>query len=386
MLVRLYDRDTPSDHELEAQGQGFQQPLLVRSGIRRSLQVRAGRTRAAGPLRSLLASRRPRPSGSRGLELRLAQHLRLAPSRGAGDLRAPRGDLQPRGVLSRSDPTPARSRRARRYHARVAAARCVSRHPRLGLRRRRAVRALRALRKAGRSAHSSTRRTASLAVLLDVVYNHLGPSGNYLSAYSPDYFGGATRNPWERPELRAPGRASLLARQRSLLARGVSASTACGSTRRTPSPTPLPGTCSASSAKMAGSLHPRARAHRGRRSLPSRGSSRKSASTRGMGGRLSPPDSRHAHRRAGRLLSAYTPGTADLARTIERGWLFEGQTLRLRTARRRGANAGALEAEQFVYCIQNHDQIGNRALGIGWGTPCRWTNTARFRCCSCRCR
>ena len=33
------------------------------------------------------------------------------------------------------------------------------------------------------------------------------------------------------------------------------------------------------------------------------------------------------------------------------------------TGKPRGQPATALPAEAFVYCLQNHDQIGNRALG-----------------------
>jgi maltooligosyltrehalose trehalohydrolase len=35
-----------------------------------------------------------------------------------------------------------------------------------------------------------------LGVILDVVYNHLGPDGNYLSEFSPDYFTNKYRNDW----------------------------------------------------------------------------------------------------------------------------------------------------------------------------------------------
>lgn len=35
-----------------------------------------------------------------------------------------------------------------------------------------------------------------LAVILDVVYNHLGPSGNFLSRFSPDYFTTRYKNEW----------------------------------------------------------------------------------------------------------------------------------------------------------------------------------------------
>jgi malto-oligosyltrehalose trehalohydrolase len=35
-----------------------------------------------------------------------------------------------------------------------------------------------------------------LAVLLDVVYNHFGPEGNYLHRYAPDFFSARHRTPW----------------------------------------------------------------------------------------------------------------------------------------------------------------------------------------------
>ena len=35
-----------------------------------------------------------------------------------------------------------------------------------------------------------------IAVLLDVVYNHFGPDGNYTSCYSPYYFTEKHHTPW----------------------------------------------------------------------------------------------------------------------------------------------------------------------------------------------
>ena len=56
-------------------------------------------------------------------------------------------------------------------------------------------------------------------------------------------------------------------------------------------------------------------------------------------------------------------GTLDeLARTVNRGWLFEGQHSQ-HLGGSRGTPPDALTAPQFVYFIQNHDQIGNRAFG-----------------------
>lgn len=41
-----------------------------------------------------------------------------------------------------------------------------------------------------------------LAVILDVVYNHFGPAGNYLSRYSPSYFTDHVKTPWgDGPDL-----------------------------------------------------------------------------------------------------------------------------------------------------------------------------------------
>src|SRR5262245_56491211 len=35
-----------------------------------------------------------------------------------------------------------------------------------------------------------------LGVIIDVVYNHLGPDGNYLGVYSPHYFSQRHHTPW----------------------------------------------------------------------------------------------------------------------------------------------------------------------------------------------
>jgi maltooligosyltrehalose trehalohydrolase len=52
----------------------------------------------------------------------------------------------------------------------------------------------------------------------------------------------------------------------------------------------------------------------------------------------------------------------ELAQTLTHGWLFRGQT-QPATATARGGSAIGLEPHRFVYCISNHDQVGNRAFG-----------------------
>ncbi|MEX2582750.1 MAG: malto-oligosyltrehalose trehalohydrolase [Gemmatimonadota bacterium] len=51
-----------------------------------------------------------------------------------------------------------------------------------------------------------------LAVLLDVVYNHLGPSGNYLAPFSSDYFSDRYENDWGDP-INFDGRNSRAVRE-----------------------------------------------------------------------------------------------------------------------------------------------------------------------------
>ena len=54
--------------------------------------------------------------------------------------------------------------------------------------------------------------------------------------------------------------------------------------------------------------------------------------------------------------------SAELAQTLAHGWFFRGQTQKT-TGEPRGGDSTGLRASQFVYCISNHDQVGNRAFG-----------------------
>ncbi len=55
-------------------------------------------------------------------------------------------------------------------------------------------------------------------------------------------------------------------------------------------------------------------------------------------------------------------GFADLARALERGWVYEGRYSRHR-GRRHGRRSDGLSLERFLGYAQNHDQVGNRARG-----------------------
>lgn len=58
----------------------------------------------------------------------------------------------------------------------------------------------------------------------------------------------------------------------------------------------------------------------------------------------------------------YDGSPASIARTLRNGWFYEGQHSVHHDAPR-GTPTGNLDRSRFIICIQNHDQIGNRARG-----------------------
>jgi maltooligosyltrehalose trehalohydrolase len=58
----------------------------------------------------------------------------------------------------------------------------------------------------------------------------------------------------------------------------------------------------------------------------------------------------------------YEGNAFELADTLRRGWLFTGQRSRHHNAPR-GTDPSCVEMRKAIVCVQNHDQVGNRALG-----------------------
>ncbi len=98
-----------------------------------------------------------------------------------------------------------------------------------------------------------------LGILIDVVYNHFGPDGNYTGQFSaelrharpPDRLGPGDQP--RRPRLGA--RPRLLLRERPALAPRNTTATASGSTPRTPSSTTAPGRSSREFAEQCRAAH-----------------------------------------------------------------------------------------------------------------------------------
>ena len=108
------------------------------------------------------------------------------------------GTFTPEGTFAGVDRAPRLPGRTRRHGDRADAGRRFPRRAQLGLRRRAAVRAGRALRPPGgpEARWSQAAHLRGLMVLLDVVYNHFGPEGNYLHAYAPQFFSERHHTPW----------------------------------------------------------------------------------------------------------------------------------------------------------------------------------------------
>lgn len=60
--------------------------------------------------------------------------------------------------------------------------------------------------------------------------------------------------------------------------------------------------------------------------------------------------------------AGFSGSTVDVAETIRKGWFYEGQRW-AGDGEPRGTPAEGISPSRFVHCIQNHDQVGNRPFG-----------------------
>jgi maltooligosyltrehalose trehalohydrolase len=200
-----------------------------------------------------------------------------------------------------------------------------------------------------------------LLVLLDVVYNHFGPSGNYLALYSESYFSSEFENAWGKaPNFSDPVLRTLVVENARYWLREVG----FDGLRLDATHTlfdPSPRHVLVELAEIAHEPTPRqvliAEDERNEADL---------VTLLGLDA-VWADDFHHqtrvslTHERQG-YYADFEPGAAGVAAAINRGWLFTGQRSPS-SGRARGSPADELPASAFVYCIQNHDQIGNRAMG-----------------------
>jgi maltooligosyltrehalose trehalohydrolase len=200
-----------------------------------------------------------------------------------------------------------------------------------------------------------------LSVLLDVVYNHFGASGNYLGAYSTRYFCEDVRTAWgNAPNFAEPAMRDLvLENARYWLGELKFDGLRLDATH---------ALVDASERHILQELATLAAAYDPPRMLIAEDDRNDASLVTRVGlDALWADDFHHQVRvtltgeRDG-YYAAYEPAVAGIADAINGGWLYRGQTYPT-TGEPRGSDASVLGAEQLVYCIQNHDQVGNRALG-----------------------
>ncbi|WNG43533.1 malto-oligosyltrehalose trehalohydrolase [Archangium minus] len=226
-----------------------------------------------------------------------------------------------------------------------------------------------------------------LAVLIDAVYNHYGPDGNYLRCYSPYYFTGRHHTPWgEAVNYDGEGSAVVRSLVLSNVEMWIRDYHADGLRLDAAHAILDDGT-----PHLLTEIAERARAAApGRRVVVIAEDERNDTRLvrpRAQGGHgldgVWADDFHHQMRRAFAGDSEgyyrdYTGSAEDIARTLRQGWFYEGQESQVH-GRVRGTPASGAEPWQLVLCIQNHDQVGNRAHGERLGAD---VSPAAFRAMS----
>jgi maltooligosyltrehalose trehalohydrolase len=226
-----------------------------------------------------------------------------------------------------------------------------------------------------------------LAVLIDAVYNHFGPDGNYLRCYASHYFTGRHHTPWGEA-VNYDGPDSAVVRELALRNAEMWVRDFHIDGLRLDA---VHAILDDSEVPLVQELQARARAAAPDRKIviiaeDERNDPRLVTPVEQGGWGLDAQwadDFHHQLRRAFAgdkegYYADYTGSAPDIAATLRKGWFYEGQLSPSR-GEPRGKPADALEPWRLVYCIQNHDQIGNRATGNRLG---RDVSPAAFRAMS----
>jgi len=206
-----------------------------------------------------------------------------------------------------------------------------------------------------------------LTVILDVVYNHLGPDGNYLGSYMPGYIDEAKKTPWGGAlriydEAFRPLRAFFVANPAYWMEEFHIDGFRLDATHaiQDDSPRHILEELTASIHERGGFAIAEDSRNESRVILPQ--------SENGIGFDAVWADDFHHNVRVSNTgenesyLGDFTGSLSELVETLRNGWFYRGQ-ISPRRAGRRGTECRHIPPQRFVHCISNHDQTGNHAFG-----------------------
>jgi maltooligosyltrehalose trehalohydrolase len=215
-----------------------------------------------------------------------------------------------------------------------------------------------------------------LAVILDVVYNHLGPEGNYLRDYGP-YFTDRYKTPWgEALNFDGPHNDEV---RRFFIESALYWVTEfhVDALRIDAIHAILDFSAQPFLEELAGAVHERAQRLNRKIHLVAESdlNDTRSVLSRELGGyALDAQWNDDFHHALHALLTGEREGyyqdfgkMGDLAKAFREGFIYSGEYSPYRR-RRHGNSSRAIPAHRFVVFAQNHDQVGNRMLGERLGS------------------
>ena len=212
-----------------------------------------------------------------------------------------------------------------------------------------------------------------LGVHLDVVYNHFGPDGAYQSTFNPCCISHTLRSPWgetlnfDGPDSR-PVREYVVENAVRWIREYHVDGLRLDATHAIVDESPRPIV-----AEIAAAVRGAAAAC-GRRVLVVAEDARnlprvvESEAAGGWGADAVWSDDFHHQMRVALAgdsdgyFADFSGSTGDIAATIRQGWFYTGQHARF-FGGPRGSPPAGIPCRRFVFFLQNHDQVGNRALG-----------------------
>jgi malto-oligosyltrehalose trehalohydrolase len=211
-----------------------------------------------------------------------------------------------------------------------------------------------------------------IMVLLDVVYNHFGPDGNYLSLYAPDFFTERHQTPWGAA-INYDGRTSAPVRQfviqnalywlEEFQLDGLRLDAVHAIIDDNPRHllTELSETVRSTIKNRHVHLVLENEHNQAKRLVRQKGGEPTWYTAQWN------DDVHHVLHTAATgesngYYQEYAGDTHKLGRALAEGFAFQGETMRF-SGKARGEPSADLPPEAFVSFIQNHDQVGNRAFG-----------------------